>query len=71
MIVPTIATLLSIRYVILENSLSTKIIEYAYLNDLKINIIRVGVDDFGADGTLDELHQKYNLNVEDFIRKIK
>lgn len=57
--------------VILENSLSTKIIEYAYLNNLKINIIRVGVDDFGADGTLDELHQKYNLNVEDFIKKIK
>ena len=57
--------------VILNSSLSTKIIEFAYLNKLNINIVRVGIDDFGCDGTLEELHDKYHLNVEEFIKNIK
>lgn len=57
--------------VILENSLSSKIIEFAYLNKLNINIIRVGINDFGADGTLSELHKKYQLDINDFINRIK
>lgn len=57
--------------VIKENSLSTKIIEYAYLNKLNIEIHSVGVDDFGCVGTLEELHQKYHLSLEEFINNIK
>lgn len=57
--------------VILNSSLSTKIIEFAYLNKLNINIVRVGIDDFGCDGTLEELHDKYHLKVEEFIKNIK
>lgn len=57
--------------VILENSLSSKIIEYAYLNKLNIDIHRTCVNDFGCDGTIEELHQKYHLSCDDFLKSIK
>lgn len=52
-------------------SLASFVIEYCYKNKLNINIKTYGLDEYPCCGTLEELLNKYNLNIDNIINDIK
>lgn len=52
-------------------SLASFVIEYCYKNKLNINVITYGLNEYPCCGTIEELLNKYNLNIDKIIDDIK
>ena len=53
-----------------EGSLSTKIIEACYENNLNIKITRYNLKEIPETGTIEELKNKYNLNISKIVKEL-
>ncbi len=53
-----------------NSSLGSEIILYNHSHNLNMNIIHYAVDNFIETGTINEIRDKYNLNIDEVINKI-